>query len=109
MGICPICRQKKCMQDGRTFQIHIANGYNLSELSSLLEEGADGFYRITTCKDCRGDFLGMLRRWLNGELVLVEDETRRILVRVDGREVRMTEEEAADHRKKLEKEKPTIH
>lgn len=75
MELCEVC--KKNSEDLR--QLCLQYLYDLSEISGKLRRRdgiirfADGrkvtdvFWTIQTCKDCRGDFLGILQRWTNGE------------------------------------------
>ena len=112
---CPICG-KGPDPDLRT--LSVANGYELHEASTKLEKvefavasepGVEAavtlrLYQIRTCKNCRGDFIGLLRRWINGEFVDVamreglpksgdEGEERNIPLRVDGATVMVTRSE----------------
>lgn len=107
--LCQICNQEG--EDLRTLRLQYL--YDLSEISDKLtrEEATirfDGgyeanakyvFWTIQTCKDCRGDFLGVLRRWISGELVsqTQDNPDRNIPVRVDGRVVMMTTDEYQAH------------
>jgi len=98
METCQVCGQEG--EDRRTLKLRYF--YELEEISEKFqqvpidEDGAtDVFYMLRTCKDCRGDFLELLRRWINGEFVQPEsdDPKRNIPVRKDGRTVMVTREE----------------
>ena len=111
MELCQICNQEG--EDRRTLRLQYF--YDLSEMSDKFEKEevtirfADGhevknvFWSIRTCKDCRGNFLGTLRRWTSGEFVTATEDNpeRNIPVRVDGRVVMMTTEEWQAHTARL--------
>ena len=111
MELCQICNQEG--EDRRTLRLEYF--YDLSEISDKLKKAevtirfADGhevkdvLWTIRTCKDCRGDFLGILRRWTNGEFITQTRgrSERNIPVRVDGRVIMMTAEEWQAHTARL--------
>ena len=92
--LCQICGETD--QDSRTLKLRFL--YDLTEVSDKFQKDEDGLYSITTCKNCRGNFLGILRLWVDGEFV---DETthpdRNIPVLVDGRTVMMNDREWEVH------------
>jgi hypothetical protein len=114
MELCQICNQEG--EDRRT--LHLQYFYDMSEISDKLVKEevtirfADGhevknvFWTIRTCKDCRGHFLDVVRRWTSGEFVTQteDDPERNIPVRVDGRVVMMTTEEWQSHTASLDDE-----
>lgn len=94
--ICPVCEREKPAQDMRTLRINY--NWAFGEVSDKFEIKDGSSFQITTCKDCRGDFVGLIRLWVNGafkgdpefdEL----DPDRCIPVMVDGRIVMKTHEE----------------
>ena len=107
MENCQICGQEG--EDRRTLRLRYL--YDFSEISDKFTSEevtinfADGnevretVWSVRTCKDCRGDFLGILRRWTSGEFVTQteDDPDRDIPVRVDGRLIMMTTEEWEAH------------
>jgi hypothetical protein len=82
--------------DRRTLRLRFF--YELREMSTKLQaenfhlkaengdEWDECFYHLRACKSCRGDFLGLLKRWCAGEFVKREehDEQVGIPVRVMG-------------------------
>ena len=95
---CQICDEID--QDCRTLRLRYL--YNLSEISDKfqVEKTEDGtVYSLRTCKNCRGNFLGILRYWIEGNLVEGEttDPAKNIPVRVNGRTVMMNKEEWQAH------------
>ena len=96
---CKICGEID--QDGRTLKLRYL--YDLSEVSDKfqVEKMEDGstYYSIFTCKNCRGNFLGILRYWAEGNLIEeTTDPDKNIPVRVDGRTVMMNKDEWGAHR-----------
>lgn len=75
--------------------------YKLEEISDKFQVeriGTKTFYILLTCKECRGEFLGLLRRWTQGEFVAPPDRPDAdISVRIDGRTVMMTQAEWEEH------------
>lgn len=59
---------------------------------------------MRACKNCRGDFIGILHHWINGGFLPSSndishlDPEKGFPVRVDGRIIMMTEEELEDHK-----------
>ena len=111
METCQICNQ-----EGQGLRrLYLQYLYDLSEISDKLKKEevtvrfADGhevknvFWTICTCKECRGDFLEILRHWTSGEFVTQtkDDPERNIPVRVDGRVVMMNTEEWQAHTSSL--------
>jgi hypothetical protein len=98
MFTCQICGKED--NDCRTLRLRYL--YNLSEISDkfqLEKTEDDTLYSLRTCKDCRGSFLGLLRYWVEGNLVEAEttDPAKNIPVRVNGRTVMMNKEEWQAH------------
>lgn len=107
MAECPLCHTEDVSGDLRT--LRIGCGYDLSEVSDLLQptealvRGVGRplpMWSIRICKSCRGDFIGLLRQFINTQLATatareVEEMNpeRNIPVRVDGRCIMMTEPE----------------
>lgn len=75
---CAIC-QAEC-EDSRTLALKYSWQFN--EPQGRL--GDDGLWRITTCKQCRSDFLSLFTRWCAGEF-LPSRLDQDITVRTDGR------------------------
>lgn len=104
---CAVCGEVG--QDRRT--LRISHGYELREVSEkfertqILESSPDSrlsdplpAWKLTTCKECRADLMGLLRRWIeSGSAVdrrwISSDPERNIPVRIDGAIVMMTREE----------------
>ncbi len=95
MDKCQICGQES--QDLRTLRLSYL--YQISEINPTFEMDSNGFYRITTCKDCRGEFLGMLGHWATGAFVAGRNPLphQNIPVSVNGRVVMMSPEEWKAH------------
>ena len=98
--LCQIC-EKPTAGDERTLRLQYL--YDLTEASLKFRKWvvevtqATGradwpsiFFTLTTCKDCRGDFIGLLRKWANGELIEKPEPEATIPVRVDGRNKMLT-------------------
>ena len=85
--------------------------YELTEISDKLTLNENGLYQITTRKDCRATFLGLLRRWIRGDFIPVANTNPNynIPVRVDGSTVMMDKEgyEAWREKNNLSPKKPT--
>ena len=93
--ICQRCQEKD--YDRRT--LWMACFYEMKELGLPLEErelecGEDKhrFYLLRVCKDCRGDWLGAIKKWF-GERPVRESCGSGIFVRRNGATVEITEEE----------------
>jgi hypothetical protein len=96
--VCAICGEEE--EDWR--MLHLSYFYALQEVSPKLqpENGSlhtsSAMHEIRTCKACRGEFFGVLRRWCDGAFIDpvsrgdTDDPERNIPVRVDGRTVMMT-------------------
>lgn len=83
--------------------------YDLSEVSDLFQpvlaqidrvEKQQTLWTMKICKDCRGDFMGVLRQFIDTQMATMVDRAceelnpeRNIPVRVDGRTMMMTEPE----------------
>ena len=114
---CEVCGETDDSPDHRTVRISML--YDLAEagLRTLermqIVQNADGTqvgsgsliqtFGARVCKDCRGDLIGLLRRWKNGEFHEpevewddVHNEPRNIPVRVDGRTVMVSHSEWKD-------------
>ncbi len=92
--LCAVCGEDG--QDRRTLRLSYL--YELGEISpkfSRDKTAPRAGYSIRTCKDCRGDFLGLLRRWCAGEFIEVQSASydRPIPIRRDGRCVYVSQEE----------------
>lgn len=102
MDECAICGNGG--QDHRT--LRLGYFYDLSEISNKLQVGhAKGDkeayrYAIRTCKDCRGDFLSLLRDWCEGQFVTESHSSgdRDLTIRRDGRTMFITREEWEESR-----------
>ena len=92
-----------CGVDGPDLRtLKLSYFYQLDEISDKFQLDADGNFQITTCKQCRGDFLHLTGKWTSGELAALRekhqsDPDRTIPVRVQGRTVMMTPEEYSEH------------
>lgn len=91
--------------DRRTIEIDCF--YDLSEVSSKLKlvgsSTSANAYRVRVCKECRGQFMEMLRNFLDNPCTLVEpppDPEANIPVRVMGHIVMMTKDQFDLHRTK---------
>lgn len=107
MELCQICGREG--EDRRTLRLRYF--YDLSEIpdkftkEEVIIKFADGnevkdtLWSVRTCKDCRGDFLGVLRKWTSGEFVVKTDDDPNcnIPVRVNGRVVMMTTKQWEAH------------
>ena len=97
MEICQVCGQAG--EDRRT--LHVACLYELREVSDKFtaptKKDYPGLYTLRMCKDCRGDLLNLLRQWARGDRI---QEEATIPVRLDGRNVMITDEEYAKYRQK---------
>lgn len=95
--ICAVCGESG--SDRRTLKLRYF--YDLAEISHKFSkeqihymdgsDNEDTLFTLRTCKECRGDFLALLRRWINGEFVPKETNSEaNIPVRQDGRTVMVT-------------------
>lgn len=94
MSTCAVCGAL----DNDLRLLKMRHGYDLREVSSKFETeqdaGGSWFYSMSTCKECRGNLLGILAYWAEGNLVQTETHPEKnIPVRVHGREVMMNKEE----------------
>src|SRR4051794_12512870 len=108
---CQICNEDT-YGDQRT--VRVACLYDLTEAgleengNILLDDGRTlSTFGATVCKDCRGDLIGLLRRWRTGEFSLrltepfdAENNPRNIPVRIDGTARMMSEPEYRAWREK---------
>lgn len=94
MEQCQVC---EALGDDRRTLV-ISCGYDLHEVSKKFARTPDdrhAQFMLLVCKDCRGDFLGVLRRWVAKEFILKQEESsdRNIPLRVDGRIIMLTKAE----------------
>ena len=95
---CQVCGEED--QDCRTLKL--AFHYRMTEISEKFQRESDDTYSIRCCKNCRGNFLGILRYWIEGNLAEhTTNPKSSIPVRVDGRVVMMSQEEWTAHTTKL--------
>lgn len=91
---CQICGEDT---NGDQRTVRVACMYDLTEAgledngNIILDDGSlRSTFGATVCKNCRGDLIGLLRRWRAGEFTQPETEVddqgnvRNIPVRVDG-------------------------
>lgn len=104
MERCKICGVES--HDLRTLRMRYF--YDLSEISDKLTQERvlialpntasfeDTMYSVRTCKDCRGDFMQVLKHWLEGKYKQPEPTAEHCIpYRKDGRTVMLTEAEFA--------------
>lgn len=116
---CALCKTEDPAGGGDLRTLRIGCTYNLNEVSDLfvkqaaiivhpVAEGSvppQNLYCMRICKDCRGDFMALLRQFIATQLeTAVSREVeelnpeRNIPVRVDGRTMMLTEAEWLTYR-----------
>lgn len=106
----------------------VSTGYDMTEAVDrfidlhLVEGRLNGMgYYLLICKSCRGEFIGMVRKWYESRRDLSqrynldhdghvddeewESEERNVPVRVDGQTVMMTTEQFEEYNKRREQDK----
>ncbi len=66
--------------------------YDMSELNLPFTYDEDGFYKLTVCKDCRGDWMHSIQTWFN-HLPARESSGSGIFIRKNGASVEVTEDQ----------------
>lgn len=105
---CALCATTE-YESGDLRTLRIGCFYDLTEVSDKFTpvaatiEGVDrpqNLYSMRICKDCRGDFMGLLRQFIDTQMSTVVDREvddlnpeRNIPIRVDGRTMMVTEGE----------------
>ena len=56
-------------------------------------------YQVNCCKQCRGEFMGMMKRWSEGEFIEVDDKDATVPVRINGATRMMTVEQYENWKK----------
>ena len=112
MDTCAICTGTPFQSDGYDHDLRtlrLTNMYKLDEGSDRLKRTGPTFrdpYEITTCKQCRGEFMELLWAWANGDELAKRTDTldpnRQIPIRRAGRQVLVTYDEWLAEREKDE-------